>query len=772
MKLVLNQLIFVFLILSSFILKSQTVEESVLLGDESFSEADFYSAAVYYHNALTLDSSDVAIEYKYADACRLFNSYKEAMIWYGYVLESSKAHNYPLCRFWYAMMNKSNGRYDEAGENFQLFLNTYAKKDDFFAKKAKLEVSACILAKKIVENKLSLKIDHLVGSRINTSFSEFNALQIGDNDLYFSSLRPVSEGDFETFIPNAYISKIYIAKNSAKGWTNIKEFEPKINDKETHNANITFAKNHKRLYFTKSKVDNNPTLASEIFTSEFKDGKWQKPVKLDSKINLSGYTSTQPNIFCGSDYDVLYFVSDRPGGFGKLDIWYSIIKDGKYGEPINCGSIINTMGDEVTPFYYEKENTLYFSSDWHPGLGSFDIFKSKGGLSEWSVPENIGYPLNTSYNDIYFSVNEVDKDGYLTSNRPGSIYIKSETCCNDIYYYEWKEQPKQVSVVEVVKKDTVKLEIEETIKQLLPLTLYFHNDEPDPRSTNTSTNKNYKTTLSDYYSMENKYKEEYSKGLSGKDKTKAENDIKDFFENFVAKGFSNLQLFAELLLLDLEKGSHVNIKIKGYCSPLNTSEYNLNLAKRRIQSLKNYLKEYNDGVFIKYLESKSADSGKLRILEDPIGKAMASPFVSDNPNDQRNSVYSRAAALERKIQIILYESDGAKAGSDTTINYPGAKFEKLTYDFGSIKKGDKVSKTVYYENTGDGNLIIQNIETSSNSLSVDWSQSPVPPGGRGKIVINFFANTGSGMKTETCTILSNTKKGKDMLTITAKIPEK
>jgi hypothetical protein len=760
------------LLLNAVCLKSQTVDEFILMGDESFSEADFYSAAVYYHNALTIDSTDITTAYKYADASRLFNSYKEAMHWYGYVLESNKADNFPICRFWFALMNKSNARYDEAHENFQLFLEKYNKKDDYFFKKANIELNACLEAKKITENKLPVKIDHLAGTSINTSFSEFNALQIGDNELYFSSLRPVSEGDFETFIPNAYISKIYSAKNSAKGWTNIKEFDPKINDKESHNANITFYKNHKKLYFTKSKVDNNPTLASEIFTSEFKDGKWLKPVKLDKNINMPGYTCTQPNIFSGPDYDVLYFVSDRPGGFGKLDIWYSIIKDGKYGDPINCGSIINTMGDEVTPFYYEKDNTLFFSSDWHPGLGGHDIFKSKGGLSEWTIPVNIGYPINTSYNDIYFSVNEVDKDGYLTSNRPGSIYIKSETCCNDIYYYEWKEQPKQITAVQVIKKDTVKLEIEETIKQLLPLTLYFHNDEPDPRSTNTTTGKNYKTTLAEYYSMENKYKEEYSKGLSGKDKTKAENDISDFFENYVAKGFSNLQLFAELLLLDLEKGSHVNIKIKGYCSPLNTTDYNLNLAKRRIQSLKNYLTEYNNGVFNKYLEGKAADSGRLRILEDPIGKAMASPFVSDNPNDQRNSVYSRAAALERKIQIILYESEGAKAGSDTAINYPGAKFDKSAYDFGSIKKGEKISKIVFYENTGDGNLVIQNIETSSNSLSVDWSQSPVPPGGRGKIVINFFANTNSGVKTETCTILSNTKKGKDMLTVTAKILDK
>jgi hypothetical protein len=772
MKLLLKYFFISVLLFSAYFSKAQTVEEYVIMGDESFSDADFYSAAVYFHNALTIDSSDIYVAYKYADACRLFNNYKEAEHWYGYVIESAKAKDFPLCRFWYALMNKSNGKYNEASENFKQFIESYKTKDDYFSKKAKIEVIACQEAKKITDDKLSVKIDHLAGTRINTSFSEFNARQIGDNDLYFSSLRPVSEGDFETFIPNAYISKIYTAKNSAKGWTNIKEFDPKINDKETHNANITFSKNHKKLYFTKSKVDNNPTLTSEIYTSEFKDGKWQKPVNLGNNINLTGYTSTQPHIYSGSDYDALYFASDRPGGFGKMDIWYSIVKDGKYGDPINCGSIINTMGDEVTPYYYEATNTLYFSSDWHKGLGGFDIFKSKGGLSDWSTPENIGYPINTSYNDLYFTINEVDKDGYFTSNRPGSIYIKSETCCNDIYYYEWKEQPKQVTVVQEVKKDSVKIEIEETIKLLLPLTLYFHNDEPDPRSTNITTSKNYKTSLADYYSMESKYKEEYSKGLSGKEKTKAENDIKDFFENYVAKGFSNLQLFSELLLLDLEKGSHVSIKIKGYCSPLNTSEYNLNLAKRRIMSLKNYMAEYNDGVFIKYLEGKSADSGRLRILEDPIGKALASPYVSDNPNDQRNSVYSRAAALERKIQIILYESEGTKAGSDTAINYPGAKFEKLVYDFGNIKKGEKVSKIILYENTGDGNLIIQGIETSSNSLSVDWSQSPVPPGGRGKIVVNFFANTGSGVKTETCTILSNTKKGKDMLTITAKIPEK
>jgi hypothetical protein len=746
---------------------AQTFEENVLYGDEAIADNDFYGAAMYYRNALYLDSTSTKAAWKYAEACRMFNNYTEAAKFYAKVLDRDNTKKYPLCLFWLAMMQKSNGDYVSAKMNFSSFIANYSSQDDYYAKKARVEVEACSLAPKIVDKPLNITIEHLLDAKVNTAYSEFNAIQLGDTALLFSALRPVVAGDIETFIPNTYLSKIYIGWSTQAGWSRVKEMDSKIDDADFHNANITISADQARMFFTRGKMENNPQLQSEILFSENIKGKWQKAIKLNDKINLENYTSTQPALAEMGDYDVLYFVSDRPGGYGKLDIWYSIIKDGKYSDPVNLGSIINTPGDDITPFY--RDSILYFSSDWHKGLGGFDIFKSIGGLNQWTQPENMGYPLNTSYNDIYFTINTVDNDGYFTSNRPGSLYIKSETCCNDIYYYEWKPLQNVAEVVEVVEvKDTI--DLEESIRMLLPLTLYFHNDEPDARSQATSTKKNYQTTLSEYYDMKETYKEEYAKGLTGFEKIKAEKDIEDFFENYVGRGFAQLKLFSKLLLTDLERGSRVQIMIKGYCSPLTSTEYNVNLAKRRISSLKNYIYQYNEGVFLPYLDSTAANGGKLIILEDPIGESTSSPFVSDNPNDKRNSIYSRAAAFERKIQIVLYESDQSTQ-KDSVKRYSEVVFDNNEHDFGELHQGEKAVYVFKFKNTGDADFVISGIEVSCSCITVDWSRVPVAPGESGEISIFMDTKDDAGSIAVTVTVLSNAITPKVVLTLNANVIE-
>ena len=114
----------------------------------------------------------------------------------------------------------------------------------------------------------------------------------------------------------------------------------------------------------------------------------------------------------------------------------------------------------------------------------------------------------------------------------------------------------------------------------------------------------------------------------------------------------DLEKFAKLMVKVLLDSEHVKITMKGYCSPLASTSYNVNLAKRRISSLRNYFMEYDNGYFRKYVDNPNPNEGSIEFFNEDIGELKASPNVSDNPNDQKNSVYSRAAAVERKIQII------------------------------------------------------------------------------------------------------------------------
>jgi len=742
---------------------SQTFQENLLYGDEAMDEKDYYGAAMFYRNALYLDSTSLRAAWNYAEASRQFNNYVESEKFYASVLERDKGVRFELCRFWLAISQKANGKYQQAGENFKQFMLENPTVDDYYLNKSTVEREACALALDIINNPLNISIEHLLDPKVNTAYSEFNAIQLGDTSLMFSALRPLVMEEAETIIDNSYMSSIYIGTLSQSGFSKVKKFDSKINVSGFHNANVTISEDQTRMYFSRVEAENNPQMKSELWYAENTLGKWQKPVRLNDSINVEPYTSTQPALSESREYSVLYFVSNRPGGFGKLDIWYVVIKDGKYGEPVNLGSNINTPGDEITPYYHDATSTLYFSSDWHKGLGGYDIFKSKGALNQWAAPKNVGYPLNTSYNDIYFTVNTVDNDGYLTSNRPGSLFIKSETCCNDIYYYEWKPKTPANPVAEVY--DTT---IQDRIRMLLPLTLYFHNDEPNPRTTDVTTTKNYQSTLSEYYAMKDTYKSEYARGLTGFEEIKAKRDIEEFFENYVKRGFAQLQLFNKLLLEDLNDGSRVKIMIKGYCSPLTSTEYNVNLAKRRIASLKNYIREIDGGAFLKYLDSTATNGGALTIMEDPIGEATASPFVSDNPNDRRNSIYSRTAAFERKIQIVLYES---KAGTKEIL-FPELFFEATSHDFGEMEQGTKASWVFKFTNTGNTDLVISGVETSCGCTTIDWPHAPIEPGGSGEIRVVMNSEEYMGSKTETATILSNARQSKITLNLSANIIEK
>jgi len=733
---------------------AQTYDENIAFGDAAAKEADYYTAAYYYSNAWKLDSSKYSVAYKIAESNRVFNNYKTAAKWYSIVDAGNDSDKFPESMFWLAVMQKSCGDYENAASNFDSYYKKNAGNDNYFTKKALHETEVCKHIDVIKNDTMPVRVDHL-DATINTPYTEFAPIKLGDSLLFFSSLRPLATytAESQPLIPNAYLTKVYKTFSTIAGWTLPKEIIPTVNDPEKNTANIAFSPDHKRFYFTRCNTNNLSKPHCAIYVSNYKDNTWQKAEKLNDKINLPDYTSTQPTISVDENKDeVLYFASDRPGGSGMMDIWYSVYKNNTYNEPVNLGNIINSPGDEITPFYHSPTSTLYFSSDWHDGLGGYDVFQSKGGFNQWTPPKNLGTPLNTSFNEVYYTINEVDSDGYFTSNRPGSLTIKGETCCNDIYSYEWTGTKKIVKKKEIVIiPDTIR--IEDWVKALLPLTLYFHNDIPDPGSIDTLTKLSYKTTLNDYVQMRGIYKNEYSKGLAGAAKDKAESDIDEFFDNYVAKGFAKLERFSDWLMQDLKRGSIVKITVKGYCSPLHTTEYNAKLAKRRISSLVNYFKRYNNGIFMPYLEGTSADGGKLEIHEDAIGKLQANPFVSDNPNDQRNSIYSRAAALERKIQIIFYNSD--KAGTQSANSNPVLTVDNQFYNFGTLKKTDKKIYYLSYQNTGKSNLIITSVESDCGCVTAQWSSNPLTPGSKNEIELSFDPKNESGELAPSIVITSN-----------------
>lgn len=488
-------------------------------------------------------------------------------------------------------------------------------------------------------------------SVINSSYSEYNGMLFPDSTFYFSSLRPESEDDFANIFSQFWSTRIYKSKLTIGGYSKPEPLGTAINDDKYYNCNFTFDSSRTRLLFSRCLRDSGKELQCSLWSSERKGGHWQKAQPLNRRINLPGTTTTQPCWVDYGDYSVMYFVSNRPKGFGDMDIWYTIFRNGHFDDPINAGSAINTLDNEVTPFYDKNTGRLYFSSDGtHLTIGGYDIFVANGSLSQWSEPENVGVPINSEANDIYFIVNQHNKDGFFASNRPKNPDADADTCCTDLYAFHYLYEEDTVPEEDTIVADTIS--VTEKAVLLLPITLYFHNDEPDPKTTATTTKQNYRNTLANYLALNDLYQNEYAKGLKGAAADEARRKIARFFADSVENGFRKLEEFTALLLRDLKAGKNVEITICGFASPLHKADYNLALSSRRIASFVNYLQDYDNGIFLPYLSGSAKN--RLTVIREPEGSSLAKREVSDNPNDQRNSVYSIAASKERKIQITKY----------------------------------------------------------------------------------------------------------------------
>ena len=454
----------------------------------------------------------------------------------------------------------------------------------------------------------SMVIKHLTNA-INSVGAELNFFQDEKDHAFFMAIRE-DNGN--------YTSSIYSSNFQLDQWSNGSYFSA-FNSDFMQSGNLFITEN-KMAYFTFCKGEN-----CAIYHSKLKKQKWGVPKKLEERINKIESISTQPTIAIIQGQQLLYFVSDREGGFGGLDIWLSAIDDnGNFGNPINLGSKINSKANEISPFYHQEKGQLYFSSDRKNGMGGFDIYASKGALALWQTPTLLPPPLNTVHDEMYLNFHTKNK-GYFSSNRSPAIFEDEENCCNDIFSFEF------------VQHERGSTKIIDKINDYLPLSLYFHNDEPDCCTMDPTTNLTYKESYISYFFL----KEEYIK------QNKSPEKIQGFFDDRLKENFNKLDQLLLKIKSALAQGQKIELEIKGFASPLFEADYNINLSKRRIVSLLNYMEEFQNGSITQYLKNE-----QLVIYELPLGEAKSVNRVNDNPKNKKLSVYSLEAALARKIEIV------------------------------------------------------------------------------------------------------------------------
>ena len=307
--------------------------------------------------------------------------------------------------FYLARAYHINYELDAALLNYNSFKEKVSKKHYLF-KEADHHMEQCRNAKEEMKNPKNVEIKNL-GRTINSSEADYSpVLSIDESTLFFTSRR-VRKDSSNYYIKDIndgqHYEDIYVSNNYDGQWE-----EPTLLslNTEDHEATLNISADGQTLFIFKD---------DDIYISKFEDDEWGYPIKLADNINLVESRETHAHI--SPEGDILYFVSNRKGGKGGSDIYKSKkLPNGEWADPQNMGDIINTEYDEEGIFVHPDGKSIYFSSKGHKSIGGYDIFYSEmDDAGNWSIPKNMGYPINSTDDDVFFVTSADGKRGYYSS---------------------------------------------------------------------------------------------------------------------------------------------------------------------------------------------------------------------------------------------------------------------------------------------------------------------------------------------------------------------
>ena len=618
------------------------LKDALAFGDKQYQKGDFYYALDYYQQALKLEPDNIQLIWKIAETNRAYKDYVQAEKYYSIVYSKDEEGTlFPEALLHFALMQKQNGKYKEALDHFKTAKKQYAEdKASYLYKKAAQEVESTNWALKQMKIGPDLEVQlNAVAENINSFDAEFGHAVL-DGRLYFSSLKAdsIDEEHQEVYSPSYHTSLFEASLSDPE------QQASKLKDLIPDGLSIgngSFSPDFTYFYSICKDQDFNYT-CSIVFSKRTPDGKWMPLDSLNQLINDSGSNNTMPHITRMEGKPVLFFASNRTGTKGAMDIWLARLDE--QWTPLSVENVvgINSIENDICPWFDTIENRLFFSSSWYPGFGGQDVFYSEYRDGKFGTPINAGLPINSPAADQYYF--QSGDSTFVSSNRLGSMYAKNPTCCSDIYVADIpRKKPKTT-----IKEESTSIEL---VK--LPIRLYFENDQPDAQTTSDFTDLSYTDSYQKYQSKFDVYLQNVALQRDSIQALKSRFELDQFFEEEVKKGLEDLNVFTHQVWMELQKGNNVQLMVQGFASPLAKTDYNVHLTRRRIQSLKNYFEEIQQGRFAPYL---IGNHPQLVFIEVPMGELKANKETSDDFYDQKNSVYSKAASQERRIEIIELKS--------------------------------------------------------------------------------------------------------------------
>lgn len=392
------------------------------LGDRYYENEEYYRAAEAYQKALDKDDEDIYAAYRLGKAKMAYFDYNGAQKAFGKVMQMPNyEEHFDMAAFWYGTILKINGEYEQAKETFQHFLNTFEPDPadpEHVGKveQAELELAGAELALEEFKRPARDYNMELLPQPVNTDGAEFApVIYQHDSSIVITSSRKTAKGgEKDPRFGVVFTDNFRFHKTPDGGWQEMNNDDnfDFLNTELNDGAGV-FTEDRKKYYYTSCFHED----VCELFVSELVDGKWSVPRPLNENVNLPGYYSKQPAITPSGD--TLFFVSDRPGGKGMNDIWYSVKAPGEdenWGKAVNLESV-NTPYIDMSPCFYANDGVLFFASNGREGFGGLDIYMAR--VPNFEQVENAGLPFNSNRDDFYFSIT---KDiGYLSSNREGGI---------------------------------------------------------------------------------------------------------------------------------------------------------------------------------------------------------------------------------------------------------------------------------------------------------------------------------------------------------------
>ncbi len=456
-----------FLVVSGISL-AQSKKMFIYLGDEYFSKLDYVNAVEQYKLALSdsVANSTMVYPYEVQITNRKLSSKANVVVdstlkvtleqylhhqvaWCYYrihdypnaekhLTSTADEKAYPHDGYYLAQSLMNNNKYDEAISRFEDYIRS-PQADDELIHAAQVSMTGCHLAKSEREKPSEVSVKMADTATFNKGTANFATMYFDqDQKLMFTSARAGGVILNPEKQKSEYLCDLYwVELKEDSTWSAPTNFGRPLNSAQNDGAGSF--NNNNVIFYTRWSEEKRTE--QNIYLARMINFKFFEAYKLDSSVNYPGYKSIQP--YVSMDGKTLYFSSNRPGGLGGMDIWKIAIDSmgNTIGQPENLGSLVNSDQDEVTPFFHEVSSTLFFSSNGHGSMGGLDIFKSLYDRENeaFSVPVNLGMPINSSKDDAYMMWDSRLSKGFFSSDREpckgGSCYDIYEVVNEPIHIY-------------------------------------------------------------------------------------------------------------------------------------------------------------------------------------------------------------------------------------------------------------------------------------------------------------------------------------------------